>query len=112
MTAEVAIALPGLMLLATLLFGVVGAGFERLRLVELSGLAGRALARGESLEQVRARLTAIDPAVIIDSVPVPAAFGAIDLDFECVRVGKAAGGILATLGIEASELSCQPRAGL
>jgi hypothetical protein len=111
-TAEFAIALPGLMLLAALLFGVVGAGFERLHLVELSGVAARALGRGESLEQVRARLAALDSSVALELVPVPGKFGEIDAEFVCARASRPVGGALAAFGLEASELSCQPRAGL
>jgi hypothetical protein len=56
-TAELAVALPALMLVLALALGVLAVGTARLRCADAAQSAGRLAARGEPLEAVRAAAT-------------------------------------------------------
>jgi len=93
-TAEVAVALPALVLVLTLALGAVTAMTDQLRCVDAARTGARLLARGEAVDEVRRQ--------VADQAPADARI-ALDIGAESVRVEVDADlpKVLAGLGVGA-----------
>ena len=82
MTAEFAVALPGVLMVLALCIGAVNVVAQQVQLASLASSGARMLARGDDSATMRAALAAAAPGTTIGESP--------DGDFACVRLERQA----------------------